>query len=165
MICIDITAASWTQSGQAITSEIIALSCEAGSKITVMPYTTDSDSVAAFAITFYDAEMTAITTLSGMGGDYVTIPDGMFYFSVELSRYGGITADILFSAIMYVDLAYALPLSMDVNIGQGCSIAETNGSITNYLYSIQATSPSVTENYTYQLTQSGDHWIVNQTIS
>lgn len=164
MICIDITAASWSQSGQAITSEIIALSCEAGSKITVMPYTTDSDSVAAFAITLYDAEMTAITTLSGMGGDYVTVPDGMFYFSVELSRSGGITADVLFSAIMYVDLEYDLPMHQDLSVESSYSVAESNGEDRRETYSLITEQASVAE-YSYELTKAGDLWTVTEYVT
>ena len=165
MYSIDITSASWQQDNREINSGIIYYPIEAGTKLTVMAYRISSETALYFTAFFYDAQQTYIGQAGAGGGSYITVPDDAFYWSISLSVAGGtVTASELFSAIVYADVEYTLPMNMPVSIGQGYSPKESNGSIVDIEYDPR-TGQQVDENYTYTVTRTGDRWSVTQTVT
>lgn len=160
MWSIDITDASWTDYQGGITSELIRTETEAGTQLTVMAYGSTEHTL-VFRAYFYAEDRTLISNQGGQGGSYITVPGGTYYISVELYS---VTTDQLFSAIMYADLEYDLPMHQDLSVESSYSVAESNGEDRRETYSPITEQASVAE-YSYELTKVGDLWTVTEYVT
>ena len=157
MWSIDITDASWTDYEGGITSELIRTETEAGTQLTVMAYGS-TEYALRFRAYFYTENQTLISNQGGQGGSYITVPDGTHYISIELYQ---VTRDQLFSAIMYADLEYDLPMHQDLSVESSYSVAESNGEDRREAYTLISGQTSVTD-YSYNIAKVGDLWIVTE---
>ena len=160
MWSIDITDASWTDYEGGITSELIRTETEAGTQLTVMAYGS-TEYALRFRAYFYTENQTLISNQGGQGGSYITVPDGTHYISIELYQ---VTRDQLFSAIMYADLEYDLPMHLELSIGNKYEISESNGIKEDYRYNVSKEQASDKE-YRYETVKEGDLWIVIEHIT
>lgn len=157
MWSIDITDASWTDYQGGITSELIRTETEAGTQLTVMAYGSTEHTL-VFRAYFYAEDRTLISNQGGQGGNYITVPAGTHYISIELYS---VTRDQLFSAIMYADLEYDLPMHQDLSVENSYSVAESNGEDRREAYTLISGQTSVTD-YSYNIAKVGDLWIVTE---
>ena len=160
MWSIDITDAVWTEEQGSIKSELVRTETEAGAQLTVMAYG-NTDNAVRFRAYFYNESQTLISNSEAQGGNYITVPDGTHYISIELYS---VTSDQLFSAIMYADLEYELPMHQDLSIENRYGVIESNGEDTNETYSLISGQASVTE-YSYNTSKAGDLWVVTEHIT
>lgn len=160
MWCIDITEAIWTDNQSSIISELIRTESDAGAQLTVMAYGS-SEHTLDFRAYFYAEDRTLISNQGGQGGNYITVPAGTHYISIELYS---VTRDQLFSAIMYADLEYDLPMHQDLSVESSYSVAESNGEDRKETYSPITEQASVAE-YSYELTKAGDLWTVTEYVT
>lgn len=157
MWCIDITEAIWTDNQSSIISELIRIESDAGAQLTVMAYGS-SEHTLDFRAYFYAEDRTLISNQGGQGGSYITVPGGTYYISIELYS---VTRDQLFSAIMYADLEYDLPMHQDLSVESSYSVAESNGEDRREAYTLISGQTSVTD-YSYNIAKVGDLWIVTE---
>lgn len=160
MWSIDITDAVWTEEQGSIKSELVRTETEAGAQLTVMAYGS-TEYVLRFRAYFYAEDQTLISSQGNQGGNYITVPDRTHYISIELYS---VTSDQLFSAIMYADLEYELPMHHDLSVESSFSVSESNGEDCRETYSPITEQASVAE-YSYELTKAGDLWTVTEYVT
>ena len=146
MWSIDITDASWTDYQGGIASELIRTKTEAGDQLTVMAYGS-TEYVLRFRAYFYTEDQTLISSQGNQGGNYITVPAGTHYISIELYS---VTRDQLFSAIMYADLEYELPMHQDLSVESSYSVTKSNGEDRSEAYTFISGQTSVTD-YSYNI--------------
>ena len=160
MLSIDITEASWAERQDSIISELVRTELDHAAKFTLMAYD-DIGTALRFRAYFYSENQTLIMEREAQSGSYIVVPSGAFYTGVELYS---VTADQLFSAIMYADMNYDLPMHQDLSVESSYSVAESNGEDRRETYSPITEQASVAE-YSYELTKAGDLWTVTEYVT
>lgn len=160
MLSIDITEASWAERQDSIISELVRTELDHAAKFTLMAYD-DTGTALRFRAYFYSENQTLIMEQEAQSGSYIVVPSGVFYTGVELYS---VTADQLFSAIMYADMNYDLPMHLELSIGNKYEISESNGIKEDYRYNVSKEQASDKE-YRYETVKEGDLWIVIEHIT
>ena len=163
MNSIDITSAAWIQSGEkSLMTSMIEIALEEGSKITVMSYKLSSNISTGYTIGFYDYDRELISTASGSSGSYSTVPAGTFFIAVTITSEDSWLPTDVFSAIVYIDTIYELPMQLPVSVGKRFHVHETNGERRTYNIEPQESDYKRTLNYSYVISAAGVDEIITE---